>query len=189
MIILRDDDLQDEDDDKIDSPFPAAFSPTLNTTAFSLDIDFSAISGKQPEANSETAGHDLYAQVIPKSQRKKVEKNELETSADAPVSNGRMAISVDPYSQYATVIPKSERKQVTGTRTVANSSAYSPKGESDRQKQTIQARSQVLSAIGNQPIAIKNDNNEMTYYRNVPTAQRIENALGGKVTYTESAEL
>ena len=183
MIILRD---EDEDDDRIDKPFPTAFSPTANNISISFDVDFSAVSEKQQETKSETT--DLYAKVTPKSQRTK--ETELETSEDAPVANGKVAVSVDPYSQYAKVMPKSQRKVVSENSAVANGSAYGPLEKSDRQKQKLEARSRVLSAIGSQPVAVvESDYNEITYRRNVPTAQRIESALGGKVKYNESAEL
>lgn len=185
MIILKDEDVRD-DDDKIDSPFPTAFSPTFN---YSLDIDLDlALSGDDKTKEAKVEETVLYSEVLPKSQRP--ENANLETSDDAPVSNG-VTITVDPHSQYAKVIPKSQRNNPAGS----SSTSAIPNGKhasdgivpkSDNHNLKAVARSKVLSAIGSEPIAIRNDDSELSY---LPTTQRIESALGSKVTYRESAEL
>lgn len=193
MIILKDEDVRD-DDDRIDSPFPTAFSPTLNMANYSLDIDLDLdLPGDEKPEETKTY---TYATIVPKSLRPTdgdSGKKDLETNGDAPVSNG-VTITVDPHSQYAKVIPKSQRNgSAENNSAIANGKPASNgvvARSSDNQKLKVTtARSKVLSAIGSEPIAIRNDDNEMSYRRNVPTAQRIESALGSKVTYRESAEL
>ena len=189
MIILKDEDVRD-DDDKIDSPFPTAFSPTFN---YSLDINLDlALSGDEKPKETKLAIEEaaVYSEVLPKSQRP---ENALETSDDIPVSNG-VTITVDPHSQYAKVIPKSQRNHPAGNSSnsaVANgkpaSNGIVP--QSDNRNLKAVARSKVLSAIGSEPIVIRNDDDEVAYRRNVPTAKRIESVLESKVTYRESAEL
>lgn len=183
MIILKDEEVQA--DDRIDSPFPTAFSPTLS---YSLDIDLDIEVSGEEKQNEGMA--DLYAKVVPKLQRPKEEDSKKKDTT--PVSNGKVAISVDPHSQYATVVPKSQRsKPAKETTAVANGKPTSNGlvTRSDNHKLKAEARSKVLSAIGSEPILIRSDDNEISYRKNVPTAQRIESALGNKALYRESAEL
>ena len=178
--------LKDEDEDRIDSPFPAAFSPTENKTTYSLDIDLHL---DVPEDEEQKPGMaELYAQVVPKSQRAKnvdPDKKDAEASEEAIVSNGDVTVSVNPYSKYAKVVPRPQRNnpsEETNGKPASNGDVT----RSDNEKLKIVARSKVFSAIGGEPITIQNGESETSYR---PTAQRIENALGGKITYNESAEL
>lgn len=192
MIMLKD---EEDDADRIDSPFPAAFSPTGKTTSLSLDIDIALDEKKQ---TAET--RDLYATVVPKSERpksKEYEKKDHETNGELPVANSEVALSVDPQSLYAQVTPKSKRKQlgVKENGSVANGGPLSS-GDAQRadkkDKKTLnvaEARSRVLSAIGSQPIALQSDYNDIVYHRNVSTAQHINSSLGSRISYSESAEL
>ena len=187
MIMLKD---EEEEEDRIDSPFPTAFSPTGNKTSYSLDIQLDLDIPEDEEKKDTKSGiAELYAQVVPKSQRAK--NNAESDKKDTTVSNGEITISVDPYSKYAQV-PKSQRnKPAEETNGVPNGKPASNGDvrKSDNQKLKIEARSKVLSAIGSEPIVIQNGNNDTSYRHNVPTAQHIENALGSKMTYNESAEL
>lgn len=180
--------LKDEDEDRIDSPFPAAFSPTENGTTYSLDIDLDLDIPENEEQTEKSGMAELYAQVVPKSQRAKnagSDKKDAEASEEAIVSNGDVTVSVDPYSKYAKVAPRSQRnKPAEETNGKPASNGDVTRSHNDKLK--VAARSKVLSAIGSEPITIQNGENE-TNYR--PTAQRIENVLGGKITYNESAEL
>lgn len=178
--------IKDEDEDRIDSPFPAAFSPTENNTTYSLDIDLHLDVPEDEEQKSGMA--ELYAQVVPKSQRAENAdsyKKGAEASEEAIVSNGDATVSVDPYSKYAKVVPRSQRsKPAEETNGKPASNGHVTRSDNDKLK--IEARSKVLSAIGSEPITIQNGEIETSYR---PTAQRIDNALGGKITYNESAEL
>lgn len=182
-----------EDDDEIDSPlFPAAFSPTPGQQNGKIDL-----------ADTESLS-DLYAKVIPKSQRPKLEESMSED--DAPATNGEVNVDVDTNSDYAKVVPKSQRqkdnketanKEKPATKPLAKPSSYALRVDngvedteviqrSDKQKSA--ARSKVLSAIGNQPIAMTNGD-EVSYRQKVSTANRITSALGNGVQYKASAEL
>ena len=183
--------LKDEDEDRIDSPFPTAFSPTAeNKTSYSLDIDLD-IPDDEEQKETKSGMAELYAQVVPKSQRAKnadSDKKDVENSEEATVSNGDVTVSVDPYSKYSKVVPRSQRNR-PAEETNGKPASNGDVTRSDNYKLKIEARSKVLSAIGSQPIAIQNGDGETSYHQNVPTAQRIGNALGDKITYNESAEL
>ena len=179
MIILKDD-----DDDKMDSSFPTAFSPTENKKSYSFDIDLDLDVPENEPKETKSGMADLYAQVVPKAQRDK-DKKDVKRSKDNPASNGDVKITVDPYSQYAQVTPKSQRNNPS---IVPNGKPASNEG-SDEEKQKIDARSKVLSAIGNEPRVIHNGDSQTAYHQNRTTAQRTDSVIGGKVTYNESAEL
>lgn len=184
MIILKD----EFDDDKIDSPFPTAFSPTTaSKTDFSFDIDISLNSDKQQETTSETA--DVYAQVIPKSQRRmtdKGQKKDLKANKEAHIGNGEIAVTVDPHAQYTKVQPRVQRIKASEERRAYANNRLSR--EVPQEKSKSEARAKVLSAIGSKPMAIQSDDNGITYRKNIPTAQRIESALGN-TNSRESTEL
>ena len=180
---------EEEDEDRIDSPiFPAAFSPTPGQ-----------LNGMTDLANAENFS-DLYAKIMPKSQRPKLEGSLNEE--DTLVTNGGVNVVVDTNSIYAKVVPKSQRqkevkeatnKEKPATKPLPKPSNYSLRvdsGDEDttavRQKKA--AKSKVLSAIGNQPIAITNGD-EVSYHQKVSTANRITSALGNGVQLKDSAEL
>jgi len=180
-----------EDDDRIDSPlFPSAFSPTPGQQNGKLDL-----------ADTENLS-DLYAKIIPKSQRPKLEESISED--DAPVTNGgEVNLVVDNNSNYATVVPKSQRqrddtetakKETPSTKPLAKPSNYALRvdnGDEDTavvqrsDKQKSLARSKVLSAIGNQPIVVTNGD-EVSYHQKVSIANHI---TSNGVQYKDSAEL
>jgi len=155
--------LKDEDNDRIDSPFPTAFSPTENQKSYSLDIDLDLDVPDDEQKETKSGMAELYAQVVPKSQRSKDKKND-ETSKDTPVSNGDSKLTVNPYSQYAQVTPKSQREKPS--RAIVPNGKPASNGQSDEEKLKKEGRSEVLSAIGSRPIVIE-----------------------GNATYNESAEL
>lgn len=191
MIMIR-----DEEDDKVDSSFPAAYSPTMNKMNYSLDIDLDI---DMPMDDKQKFGmNDLYTPVVPKSERAaknaSAKKNDSETSEETAVSNGGVDISVDPHSQYARVIPKAQRSKKpakeTGPSAYEKPTSNGVVKQSDEVKAMDEARSRVLSAIGSEPVAVRGDCSEKGYYhKNISTAQKIESALGNKPTYRESAEL
>ena len=190
MIILKDEEGTDND-----RTFPTAFSPTLAMKTYSLDIDLDVPENSNQNGTTSSGMAELYAQVVPKSQRIKnsgstlsSEKKDLETSLDAPVSNGEVAVDVDPNSQYASVVPKSERNKPTTAYGTHASNGVVLRRSANLNMNTDR-RSQLLPVMGDEPVLVKGDSNEVRYRTNTFTGQGIKSALGDKVTYRESAEL
>lgn len=176
---------EEDDEDKIDSPlFPAAFSPTLDGQQ----------NGKTGLSDAENLS-ELYAKVIPKAQRPKLEKSLSEDDA-APVTNGEVSIAVETTEDVQdSQRQKDEEPKKPATKQLLKPSSYSLRNEEEyatvvprSERQKNEARSKVLSAIGNQPVAVSNGD-DVSYHQTKTTANRITSALGNGVHYKDSAEL